>query len=120
MWQSFEVIIWRGKSHRKGGIFIGGGGGGVDPSRHHVVPALFFIFIIFLTAIWQPHGQLWVILRGTASPTTDHCICLELFRSECHREPLNDVRSLILAERLVGFESGTSRFYPLSPNRKGY
>ena len=34
----------------------------------------------------------------------------ELFRSECHWEPRNEVGSLNLAERLVGFESGTFRF----------
>ena len=55
-----------GASHIGREVFLWGG---VDPSRHHVVPALFFIFIIFLTAIWQPHGQLSAILRGTASPT---------------------------------------------------
>ena len=29
----------------------------------------FFFFFFFLTAIWLTHGQLWAILKGTASLT---------------------------------------------------
>ena len=29
----------------------------------------FFFFFFFLPAIWLPHGQLWAILKGTASLT---------------------------------------------------
>ena len=41
-------------------------------------------------------------------PDVNHCALL--FRPKGHREPHNEVGSLSLAERLVGFELGTFRF----------
>ena len=32
-------------------------------------PTLMQCFYVFLTAIWLPHGQLWAIVEGKASPT---------------------------------------------------
>ena len=31
---------------------------------------------IFLSAIWQPHGQFWVMIDGTVSPDVNHCVCI--------------------------------------------
>ena len=41
-------------------------------------------------------------------PNVNHCVLH--FRPEGHREPRNEVGSLSLAERLVGFELGTFQF----------
>ena len=38
--------------------------------------------IIFLTAIWLPHGQLWSILKGTASPTWCYSLRFNYFDPE--------------------------------------
>ena len=60
--------------------------------------------LAFLSDIWLPHGQLWVITERTASLTwLSYCV----FQPEYHWEPRNDVGSLSPAERLVGFEPGS-------------
>ena len=43
------------------------------------VPHLLHMCVIFLTAIWLPHGQLWAILKGTASLTLIMSSCKSVF-----------------------------------------
>ena len=35
----------------------------------HNFPSFFFILFYFFFAIWLPYGQLWAIVKGTASLT---------------------------------------------------
>ena len=59
------------------------------------------------------------LLRGQShSPDVNHCV-LD-FRLEGHQEPRNEVGSLSLAERLVGFEPGTFRFLLQRLNSLGH
>ena len=73
------------------------------PSFHKTwtVPQLFFK----KTTIWQTHGQLWAILKGTASQFLS--LCLYSFHQKFMQEAHNDVGSLSMAKHLVEFELGT-------------
>ena len=73
----------------------------------------------FLTAMRLPHGQLWAILKGNASPDVKHCVFYP-FRREGHREPRNEIGFLSPAERLVGFEPQSQRLNPLSHSPREY
>ena len=64
---------------------------------------------IFFSAVWLSHGQLWVILKGTATNLMLITTFVQFWPKD-HREPSNRVGSLSLAERLLGFELGTFQF----------
>ena len=69
-----------------------------------------FAIFFFLTAIWLSLGQLRAILYSGEDSVTNPMLIFLQFRPDGHHEPRNEVVSLSLAERLVGFEPGTSRF----------
>ena len=64
----------------------------------------------FSSIIWLPHGQLWAIIKGTASFANVNR-CTIQFRPKGHRETRNKIDSLNSAECIVGFEPGTFRFH---------
>ena len=78
------------------------------------------ICFIFLTAIWLLHGQLLDHYRG-GRLTQPVLIIVFLYNwPESHRASCNKVGSLSPAERLVGLESGTFRFWLQRLNPLGH
>ena len=78
------------------------------------------ICFVFLTAIWLLHGQLLDHYRG-GRLTQPVLIIVFLYNwPESHRASCNKVGSLSPAERLVGLESGTFRFWLQRLNPLGH
>ena len=75
---------------------------------------------IFVTAIWLSYGQLWAILKETASLTQVLITAFVQVRPEGHREPRNKVGSLSPAECLAGFQPRTFWFWLQRLNPLGH
>ena len=74
---------------------------------------------IFLAAIWLPHHQLWVIIKGqTHSPPDDLCVILVSTWETLGA--CSKVGSLSPIKQLVRFELETFRFLPQCLNQLGH
>ena len=70
-----------------------------------------FAHLIFLTAIWLTHNQLWATGKGGSLTNLILITVFDLLWPKGHWEPCNQVGSQSMTEHLVGIELGAFQFW---------